>query len=138
MRERERERCHDQSGMQGKARFTSDRARARASGHLFRDDSQMLDRSSRYNPTSRQTGMILNKGSHPVKHDRSSPRYVAVLLHAAVLSAFRRAFKPPGTNRPSLQHIKVRPDLQCYRESYIVSPVMLQMTARCAACQNFT
>lgn len=62
--------------------------------------------------------MILNKGSHPVKHDRSSPRYVAVLLHAATaaaVSAFRRAFEPPGTNRPSVQHIKVRPDLQCYR-----------------------
>lgn len=53
--------------------------------HLFQDDSQMLDRSSRYNPTNQANGMILNKGSHPLKHDRSSPRYVVVLR-----TAFRR------------------------------------------------
>jgi hypothetical protein len=32
------------------------RSFVRSLGHLFRDDSQMLDRSSRYNPTSGQTG----------------------------------------------------------------------------------
>lgn len=57
-------------------RFTS------TAEHLFQDDSQMLDRSSRYNPTSQANGMILNKGSHPLKHDRSSPRYVVVLRAA--------------------------------------------------------
>lgn len=56
---RNEERYHDQTGMRRKARFTSSRASASANarGRAFvRDDSQMLDRSSRYNPTSGQTG----------------------------------------------------------------------------------
>lgn len=60
--------------------------------------------------------MILNKGSHPVKHDRSSPRYVAVLLGsvAAALSAFRR-LQTAGHEPTFGTDIKVRPNLQCYR-----------------------
>ena len=55
-----------------------------------------------------------------MKHDRSSPRYVAVLLGsvAAALSAFRRlqtaGHEPTfGTN----DDVKVRPNLQCYPAS---------------------
>lgn len=60
--------------------------------------------------------MILNKGSHPVKHDRSSPRYVAVLLGsvAAAPSAFRR-LRTAGHEPTFGTDIKVRPNLQCYR-----------------------
>jgi len=60
--------------------------------------------------------MILNKGSHPVKHDRSSPRYVAVLLGsvAAALSAFRR-LQTAGHKPTFGTDVKVRPNLQCYR-----------------------
>lgn len=112
---RNEERYHKWTGNAEKGEeIRSANARGRA---FVRDDSQMLDRSSRYNPTS---GMILNKGSHPVKHDRSSPRYVLLGSVAAALSAFRR-LRTAGHEPTFGTDVKVRPNLQCYRASYCVA-----------------
>ena len=83
----------------------------RRAEHLFQDDSQMLDRSSRYNPTSRANGMILNKGSHPLKHDRSSPRYVVALR--AIFGRLRTTTDTIETEKTENTFRRVSPPESC-------------------------
>lgn len=97
-------------------RFTS------TAEHLFQDDSQMLDRSSRYNPTSQANGMILNKGSHPLKHDRSSPRYVVVLRAAFARLRTTTNTTDWETNRTDSRGYDRAFHRALQLEGYVVSP----------------